>query len=245
MLLAFHGGGATGRSIPTLTHFNDIADRERFVVAYPDGYRRHWAATASMVVPGVDDVAFVSAMIDRITQDHSVDSGRVYCAGISNGGFFSQRLAMELPEKIRAIATVAATMPQEFATVEAIKKPVSVMLIHGTEDPLVPFKGGRVQAGAKAAILSAKESAARWAGLNGCSTIPNVSYLSNRVEDGTRVRLENYARCNESAEVTMYVIEGGGHTWPGGWQYFPERTIGRTSRNLDASEEIITFFKRH
>jgi polyhydroxybutyrate depolymerase len=227
-----------------LTHFDEIADREGFVVAYPDGFRRLWAARR-LFAQGVDDIGFVSALINKLTNEHHIDPSKVYAAGISNGGFFLQSLAFELPGEIKALATVAATMPIAFAEAQSLTRPVSVMLIHGTQDPLVPFEGGRVRAGARGRILSAPDSAVKWAQLNGCSTNQTVSYLRNRVEDSTRIRVENWASGLENSEVLMYVVEGCGHTWPGGWQYLPERVIGKTTRNLDASEEIVAFFKRH
>jgi polyhydroxybutyrate depolymerase len=245
LLLAFHGGGGRAKGMPILTRFNHIADREGFVVAYPDAYERHWTDTAGTAPTGVDDLAFVSEMIDTLTTRYAIDARKVYAAGISNGGFFSQRFAIEFPEKVSAIATVAATMQASIAEIQAISKPVSVMLIHGTNDPLVPFDGGRVRAGARREILSAHGSAVKWAELNGCNSNPSITNLPTRTEDQTHVRVESFLQCHPGTEVILYVVEGGGHTWPGGWQYLPERIIGRTSRNIDASEEIIAFFKRH
>ena len=247
LLFVFHGGGATGRGIPKLTHFNEIADRERFVVVYPDGLRRHWRDSRATIpeIDGVDDVNFVSALISKMISDYKIPKHRVYAAGISNGGFFAQKLAVEIPEQIRGIATVAATMPVTLSTLQSLKKPIPVMLIHGTDDPLVPYEGGDVRAGAKGPILSARDSAVKWAQLNNCSSEPEITHLPNRIDDSTHIRVERYGSCNENAEVILFVVEGGGHTWPGGWQYFPERIIGKTTANMDASEEIIAFFKRH
>jgi polyhydroxybutyrate depolymerase len=245
LLLAFHGGGGRAKGMPLLTRFNEIADREGFVVAYPDGYRRHWADTPGTSPNGVDDLSFVSAIIEKLTTTYRIDTAKVYAAGISNGGFFSQRVAIEFPEKISAVATVAATMQASLAETKVLSKPVSVLLIHGTNDSLVPFDGGRVKAGARREILSAHNSAIKWAALNGCHFTPSILALPTRIQDATRVRVEKFLQCRGNAEVILYVIEGGGHTWPGGWQYLPEGIIGRTSRNIDASEEIVAFFKRH
>ena len=177
--------------------------------------------------------------------DYKIPKHRVYAAGISNGGFFAQKLAVKIPEQIRGIATVAATMPVTLSTLQSLKKPIPVMLIHGTDDPLVPYEGGDVRAGAKGPILSARDSVVKWAQLNNCSSEPEITHLPNRIDDSTHIHVERYGSCNENAEVILFVVEGGGHTWPGGWQYFPERIIGKTTANMDASEEIIAFFKRH
>ncbi len=248
LLLVFHGGGGRGSGMNWLTHFNSIADRDRFVVAYPDGWKRHWTNSGESPGDGVerpDDLQFLSKLIEKLVTSHNLEPSKVFAAGISNGGFFAQRLALKCPKKVKAIATVAATMPAPLSKVKSIGHPVSVMIIHGTNDPLVPFEGGHVRAGAKGPILSARDSASKWAELNGCNTNPEVTDLPNIIEDSTHVRVERYSQGKDSAEVLLYVIEGGGHTWPGGAQYFPERVIGKTTHNLDASEKIVSFFKRH
>jgi len=244
LILAFHGSGGIGKGMPILTHFNRIADREDIIVIYPDGYRRHWTDNPE-TTDGANDLAFVSALIEKIVTERKIDPRRVYTAGISNGGFFSQRLAIEVSEKISAIATVAATMPLPLPKVQMLSKPVSVMLFHGTLDSIVPYEGGHVKKGAKRPILSAHDSAVKWAQLNGCSSNPKITYLPNRKNDSTNVHTESFTQCRENSEVILYVVEGGGHTWPGRWQYFPERIIGKTSENIDASEEMVAFFKRH
>jgi polyhydroxybutyrate depolymerase len=231
-----------------LTRFSSIADRERFVVAYPDGWKRHWAISDESRYDGIeqpDDLQFLSQLIEKLVANYSLDSNKVYAAGISNGGFFAQRLALECFGKVSAIATVAATMPDPLSKVEAIDHPIPIMIIQGTNDPIVPFEGGHVRAGARGAILSARASASKWAELNGCNTNSEFTDLPNIIEDSTHVHVERFDRRRNGAEVLLYVIEGGGHTWPSGPQYFPERIIGKTTHNLDASEEIVEFFKRH
>ena len=248
LLLVFHGGGGRGGGMNWLTHFNSVADRERFLVAYPDGWNRHWTNSGESRFDGIkqsDDLQFLSELIAKLVADHSLASSKVYAAGISNGGFFAQRLALESSGKVKAIATVAATMPEPLSKVKAIDRPIPVMIIHGTNDPLVPFEGGHVKAGARGPILSARDSASKWAELNRCDANPEITDLPNIIEDSTHVGVERYGRCNDGAGVLLYVIEGGGHTWPGGAQYFPERIIGKTTHNLDASEEIDDLFKRH
>ncbi|MGP8068751.1 MAG: alpha/beta hydrolase family esterase [Candidatus Bathyarchaeia archaeon] len=248
LLLVFHGGGGRGGGMNWLTHFNSVADREQFMVAYPDGWKRHWTNSGESRFDEIkqpDDLQFLSQLIAKLVADHSIGSSKVYAAGISNGGFFAQRLALESFGKVKAIATVAATMPEPLSKVKAIDHPIPIMIIHGTNDPLVPFEGGHVKAGARGPILSARDSASKWTELNGCNANLEITDLPNIIEDSTHVRIERYGKCKDGAEVLLYVIEGGGHTWPGGSQYFPDRIIGKTTHNLDASEEIVDFFKRH
>jgi polyhydroxybutyrate depolymerase len=123
-----------------------------------------------------------------------------------------------------------------------------VLLIHGTQDPLVPWDGGDVQVfrRKRGRVLSASETVAFWVKHNGCAPTPVITYEPDQdPTDGTKVRREEYRSGKDGSEVLLYAVEGGGHTWPGGWQYLPERIIGKTCRDLQASEVIWEFFKRY
>ena len=102
-----------------------------------------------------------------------------------------------------------------------------------------------LKVGARGRILSVDAAVAKWVEINGCSTSPTVTYEPDAADDDTRVRHEGYAGGEGDTEVVLCVVEGGGHTWPGGWQYLPERVIGKTSRDIDAGEVIWDFFRDH
>jgi polyhydroxybutyrate depolymerase len=256
LVLLLHGGGGTGEGMEKLTlgGFNRLADREGFVVVYPDGIEKHWNDGRGLEDyrahrENIDDVGFVSALIDHLKERWNIDLTRIYAAGISNGGQFSQRLACELSDRIAAIGVVAIQLPEHLSSSCAPKRPVSVLMMPGTEDPLVPWEGGEIgfRRGRKfGRALSVPESMRFWAKHNQCPTSPLITYEPDRdPEDGTRVRRETYGPCGHETEVLLYAIEGGGHTWPGGDQYLPARIIGKTSRDIDANEVIWDFFKRH
>jgi polyhydroxybutyrate depolymerase len=195
----------------------------------------------------VDDVGFLSAVIDHVGRSVTVDRGRVFSTGISNGGLMSFRLARELSTKIAAIAPVAISMSEDVARMRQPARPVAVVMIPGTLDPLVPWNGGDLgfQRGAKVGrVLSVSETIRYWTGHNHCAAAPAVAMEPDRdPSDGTRVRHEVYGSCREGADVALYAVEGGGHTWPGGQQYLPVGIVGRTSRDIDANEVIWAFFK--
>ncbi|MGH7752870.1 MAG: alpha/beta hydrolase family esterase, partial [Gemmatimonadales bacterium] len=201
----------------------------------------------------IDDVGYIAALIDHLAQTRGIDRSRVHAVGISNGGLFSQRLARELAPRIAAIGVVAIAMTDKIARPEGTRRaparPVSVLLMPGTEDPLVPWTGGDLgfSRGRKVGrVLSTSETVAAWAALNRCTSPPAVAMEPDRdPQDGTRVRREAYGPCGGGSEVVLYAVEGGGHTWPGGQQYLPARVIGRTSRDLDANEVLWAFFKNH
>lgn len=250
VMLAFHGGGGTGEGMRKLTleKFDRLADREGFIVVYPDGLNRHWNDGRPEVNPRVDDVGFISELIKHFVEKYKADEGRIYATGISNGSFFSFRLACELSDRIAAIAPVAAPMGEVLSQRCSPTKPMPVLFIHGTEDPLVPWEGGDVGGflGKRGRALSVSETVSFWVKHNGCRETPKVTYEPDRdPNDGTRVRKDEYNECKGGSEVILDTIEGGGHTWPGGWQYLPERIIGKTSRDISACEIIWEFFKEH
>jgi polyhydroxybutyrate depolymerase len=256
LVLLFHGGGGTGQGMEKLTlgGFDRLADREGFIVVYPDGIEKHWNDGRGLQNyrahrENIDDVGFILALIDHLIKTFNIDSNRIYAAGISNGGQFSQRLACELSHRIAAIGVVATQLPEHLSSSCVLKRPVSVLMMPGTEDPLVPWEGGEIgfRRGQKfGRILSVPESIRFWANHNRCPTSPLITYEPDRdPNDGTRVRREAYVPCGGGTEVLLYAVEGGGHTWPDGDQYLPARIIGRTSRDIDANEVIWGFFKRH
>jgi polyhydroxybutyrate depolymerase len=127
-------------------------------------------------------------------------------------------------------------------------RPISLLVIAGTHDPLVPYQGGEIgfERGRKVGrVISAAETIRSWAAFNQCPAGVTVTEPDTDPHDGTRVRRETRGPCQDGSEVILYTVEGGGHTWPGGQQYLPERFVGRTSKDIDASDVIWAFFKRH
>lgn len=253
LLIALHGGGGTGQGMIKLAGFNAIADRENFIVVYPDGFEKHWNDGRGVQryraqKQNVDDVGFISALIDHLSTELNIDAKRVYVTGISNGAMMSHRLGCELSQKVAAIAPVAGNIPVNMASVWAPSRPVSVLIINGTEDPLVPWAGGEVHLEPLelGQVLSVEDTVKFWVDSDKCTLLPLVTQLPDKdPSDGTRVRMETYGGCQDGSEVVLYAVEGGGHTWPGGLPYSPESVIGRTSRDFNASEVIWQFFKEH
>ncbi|OAI42250.1 hypothetical protein AYO41_04535 [Verrucomicrobia bacterium SCGC AG-212-E04] len=251
LLLVFHGGGGQGLGTERFTRFSPIADREQFIVAYPDGLNRSWNDGRN--APGlfgrrdhVDDIAFVTALTDSLTREFSIDPKRIFATGISNGGMFSHYLATRLSQRIAAIAPVVGGLAEDVALAFKVDSPVSVFIIQGTADPLVPYDGGPIARQARGRIVSTNEAVRRWVATDGCKSPPRTGYLPDRdPSDGCRVNWFTWTGGRDTAEVTLYRIEGGGHTWPGGPQYLPQRFIGNVCRDFDASEVIWDFFKRH
>jgi polyhydroxybutyrate depolymerase len=241
VVLVLHGRYGTGAGMESLTGFSLLADRVGFMAVYPDGINRSWdgirAVTGDAAAGGVDDVVFIDAVIDKLASDHPIDLRRIYLVGMSNGGSFVHRLACELPGRMAAIASVAGTIPKALATGYTAAQPTSVMHIHGTADTIVRYLGSSTKE--SDGLLSASATVGFWSTVGGCLGMPEHTI----VEEG--IRQERYVDCAGGTEVILYVVEGGGHTWPGGRQYLPEQVIGKTVRTLDATSEIWAFFERH
>ena len=259
LVIALHGRGGNGESMILVTRkgFNKLADKEKFIVVYPDGIELNWndgrmdeEANDRAHRENIDDVGFISALIDSMITNYNIDPKRVYITGISNGAIMSYRLACEISDKITAIAPVDGNIPYLVFDGCSPSETVSVLAINNLNDPLVPFEGGeiyghfhRVKLGK---VLSVNESIGFWVNRNNCSVNPVVTEEPDRdPDDGTRVTRLQYVNDFDGTEVILYAVDGGGHTWPGGFQYLPAWIIGKTSRDIDANEVIWSFFKTH
>lgn len=245
VVLLLHGGTGTAEGMQRIAHFNQVSDAHGFVAVYPQGYRRSWndgRGNTPAARDGVDDVAFISALVDRLVATDGVDKTRVLAGGLSNGAFMSQRLGCELADKIKAIAPVAGPMGTNLAATCHPARTVSVLEVHGTDDPLIPYNGGHDNGrGGGGDDLSVIDTYNRWRTLDACPASVDTR-LPDKVNDGTHVVVHTSRPCRDSGAVELYTVEGGGHTWPGGEQYLPAAVVGKTSRQFDASETIWEFF---
>jgi polyhydroxybutyrate depolymerase len=243
LVLAFHGGLGTAAYMPALTGFSRKADREGFLVAYPNGSGAledrlfTWnggTCCGYSSRENVDDVGFVRAVIDEIAAHFPVDPRRIYATGISNGGILSYRLACEMGDRIAAIGSVAGTQNLPACAPSAA---VAVVHIHGTADQHLPFEGGvgsKSLAGVE--FASVAESIDFWRNADRC---PGEA----RVEVSGSVTHTTYSPCAAGTAVELYAIEGGGHAWPGGiaaWQGGDPPPM-----ELIATDVLWSFFAAH
>jgi|CXWL01.1.fsa_nt_gi polyhydroxybutyrate depolymerase len=248
LVMALHGRFGTGEGQEQLGPTAELARAEGFFLLLPDGVDMSWN-DARHVGPAaeqqVDDVAFLVALLENFAAQHPVDLKRVYLMGMSNGGMMAHTVACAHGERFAAFGSVTANLPAALDGHCVPSRPISVALVLGTKDPLVPYLGGEVL-GSRGKVLSADASLRHWARLNGCEGEAAVLELADKApDDGTHTRVFSYGKCREGSEVVLYSVEGGGHTWPGGWQYLGEEAIGKSSRDFSASEELWRFFRRH
>jgi polyhydroxybutyrate depolymerase len=243
LVIVLHGGGGNASSMERYSRFSVLADREDFLVAYPDGIDHHWNDGRQELSNSADDVSFISALIDDVARSFRVDTARVYATGISNGGMMSNRLACELSDRIAAVGLIASSGGAEIMRTCHPAKPVGYVLIAGTADPVVPFIGGAVRilgGRSRGEVIGADKTTQFWAKANGCGNDPQDRTLPDVAHDGTIVRVREYRGCTRP--TLLYSIEGGGHTWPSARPYLPAAIVGRTSRQIDATEVLWDFF---
>ena len=248
LLLAFHGAGSDSEGMAYLTGLDKVADGAGFLAVYPQGidYRWHAGRDISSTGAQVDDLGFVRALLTRLESDYAVDRQRVYATGFSNGAFFSQRLACAMTADFAAVASVSGQMSKALSLDCKPTRPISMLLVHGTDDPVVPYDGGSMEGSRSGALLSVAATAAFWAHADACpGGGASVKLPDASPADGTHVRREAHAGCAAGTEVTLYTVKNGGHTWPDGPQYDQIWIIGKVSHALDASAAIWEFLARH
>jgi polyhydroxybutyrate depolymerase len=225
VVLAFHGARASGAWMEDYTGLSAVADRGKFIVAYPDAYGKAavWnIAGAARQRP--DDVAFGRDLLGTLEQRFCVDEGRAFATGVSNGGGMAARLGCELSDRLLAIAPVAGG----YSSLPPCRpaQPTSVMEIHDTDDPVVPYKGrGPGGAGSVPRYVRA------WAARDGCPVRSQMSRPNRHV-------LRRYwAPCAKGVTVEQLVVLGGGHEWPGAL------AAGRgRPQSISASGQVWRFF---
>lgn len=249
VVLAFHGGGSNAEQMARFCGLSEKADQKGFIVVYPNGTGRlermlTWiggSCCAYAVWNNVDDVGFTRSFLDDLATVVNVDSRRVFATGISNGGILCYRLASELSDRIAAIAPVAGTMGT--ATCEP-KRPVSVMHFHGTDDQFVPFGGGKgPRSLTQTEFFSVEHTIQAWVKADGCPKTPAVADEPAKADDGTTVQRKTYGPGRDGAEVVLFVIKGGGHTWPG--RDLRRQLLGKSTKEISANDQMWEFFERH
>jgi polyhydroxybutyrate depolymerase len=245
LILMLHGAGGTPERSGA-RELDKYGDEKGFIVAYPEGIKRSWNDGRLIQGRSYDDVTFLSAVIDQIVHNQNADPKRVYVAGMSNGGFMSFTLACRIPEKIAAIATVVGSMGVGAIEKCRPQRTISVMMINGTEDPLVKFEGGKIwgregsesEPVAKVVEFWRKQACGAEKPAVSREALPDLDE-----HDGSTVTVER-VQC-AGHEVANYTIKGGGHTWPGGAQYLPKLVVGGVNRDFSASQAIVDFFSTH
>jgi polyhydroxybutyrate depolymerase len=254
LVLVFHGSGADGASMEKLSRFSELADREGFIVAYPDAVEHEWndgreAAKIPSQAMHVDDVAFVDAIIKQVSAAHPIDPKRIYAAGFSNGGIFAHLLGSKLAYRLAAIAPVSGGLAEPVLRDFKPTAPLSVCIIHGAADKVVPYYGGQVDDHDFGRVIGTKQTANVWTQQpNITFAAPTTKVLSDTTSnDHFHVKYTRWpSEGGKGTEVVLYTIEDGGHGWPTDPQGAPSiLKFWRISHSFDTTTAIWNFFKSH
>lgn len=249
LIISLHGNMGTGAQQEDLTGFSTLADERGFIAVYPDGVDKSWAdgrGTTDADTQGIDDVGFISALIDEMVSKRGVDPKKVFVTGFSNGSMMTNRLGCELSDKIAAIGTLSGTMPETISTTCAPKRGVPLMSFHGDADPFAPYGGGEVNSSSGGKVLSAEATRALWAEKSGCDATTTSAPIADTVtDDETTVMREDNQGCKDGSEVVLFTVAGGGHTWPSSDANLTKALVGKSNEDVKASELLIDFFGKH
>lgn len=256
LVIVLHGGVVNAYFTAYNTGMNATADREGFIVAYPNGTGRledrilTWNVGfgfAYALRNNVDDVGFIRELINRTLGEYGADPRRVYATGISNGGIMSYRLASEASDLIAAVAPVAGASAgrrrggSPLVVFPQPARPVSVVAFHGMQDRLMPYGGGKGSGFTNAVYLPVQDSINLWVGYDGCSPTPDAWTSPS----GNIVR-HWYSGGREGSEVVLYTIKDGGHSWPGGTQLADRMGAGQGAvQGRARGERIQRRFAQH
>ena len=261
LIFLLHGGGSKSDDLTGESGFKapykvwmNIAEDEKFIIVYPNGTinplgGQGWndCRADATTNPSVDDVDFIDSLIDYFSNLYNIDINRIYATGTSNGGHMSIRLALELSNKIAAVAPVVASMPASRCSDPV--HPISILFMIGTNDPLSPYNGGEVapNIGGRGTVLSADESVTFWVDFNQTNSNPSIiNYPDINTEDNSTVKSETYSNGIELTQVVLYEVFGGGHLEPSiEEQYSPilELSLGSQNHDIEMATVIWDFFK--
>lgn len=236
LIINMHGYTSNATDQQNYTNFMPIADTANFLMVYPQGTLDEnnitfWNAGVNNGL--VDDLGFLSNLIDTLSTQYNINQNRIYSTGFSMGGFMSHVLACALNNKIAAIASVSGTF-FNYQFPFSPNKSVPVMQIHGTSDNTVPYSGG-------GNMIGVDNTVNFWVNNNNCNTTPVFTSVPNTsTTDNSTAEHYVYNNNGNTGTVEFYKIIGGAHTWPGAFN------IGSTTnKDVKASKEIWRFFSQY
>ena len=224
VVMALHGYGANGAFMERYSGLSRVADREGFAVVYPDADGPRWRISAA---EAPTDVRFLDALLDRLDASGCLDDDRVSAVGVSNGGGMAARFACAGEDRLAGLVSVAggySSLPRCEAT-----RPISVLEIHGTADPVVPY-GGRPGDGAGDVMRWLYD----WIRRDACPS------AARRRTDRPGVQRLDWAPCRAGTSVAHLRLLGGLHAWPGAVPADAGPSFG-----VSAAEEAWDFLRGH
>ena len=253
LVVVIHGAFDTAKGMERFSGFSDLADREQFIVLYPEGigilgFLQHWNAghcCGKAAEDQIDDVTYLKKAIDDVCMRLAVDRRRVYMTGFSNGGMMTYRFAAEHSDMLAAVAPIAASIggrPTADAPqwcIPAPQKPLPILIVHGMDDDDIPLEGGRSRARkGERTFISVHDSAQFWIEANGCKGSPALSGLYHGA-----VEVQRWDHCMNACATVLCKVKKWGHRWPGPY-FTAQLSDDDPLLDFDIAEMIWSFFKQ-
>jgi polyhydroxybutyrate depolymerase len=249
LVIALHGLGQSVESLHDWLHLDTAAEREHFVVAYPEAIERKWSYGKPIEGPMprvngkiVDDVGFISRIIDGLIEMKIADPTHVYVTGMSRGGLMTYTLICALADRFAAAAPLITGMTDHQRQNCRPTRPIPIMVVAGTNDEAQWYDGQVTNSGR---LLSVPETMEFWRQRNGCSQETATSLPHRDSSDPTRVRLLEWTRCRNHARLRLYRVNDGGHQLP---SFSPSdeattKLFGLRNHDIETADEFWAFAK--
>jgi polyhydroxybutyrate depolymerase len=236
LVISLHPAASWPAAERNITRWNDLADERGFIVVYPagTGFPQVWRTGRHSLE---SDVKFISDLMDKLEAGYNIDPARIYIDGFSQGGGMVFVLSCRLTSRVAAVGVVSAAeeLPSSWYSDSA---PIPMIAFHGTAD-LVPYRGGKSPDPFNPITFpDVRVWSADWARRNRCTRDPIEAPVT------AHVRRLAYTNCAENAEVVLYTVDGGGHTWPGG-NDLPEWLLGPATQEVNATRLMWEFYVQH
>lgn len=259
VVLLFHGNGGSHDNLIGLTNASspykvwlDIAQDENIILAIPNGTlgsgnSRGWndCRSDAPTNPDIEDVLFVSTLIDSIVDRYNANAAKVFVLGTSNGGHLCIRLAEEIPDKLTAFGAIVASNSVN-SQCAGSNVPVSALFIHGTSDPVLPYEGGMISS-ERGQVFSAEETVHHWVNRNETETMPElISIPDIDLTDGSTIEKRIFRNGRDNTEVVFYKVIDGGHTEPSieeRYSNFFLAIVGNQNADVEMANEVWSFFE--
>jgi len=242
LMILLHPAGMTTADFAGLTKFNALADQKGFITVYPDAYgdKRAWNP-GFIPGSGANDTLFISNLIDFLLKNHKINPQYVFVAGYYDGGMLAYKLAANLPDKIAAVGAVGATIgyqkgANDIAKLESAIAPVSVVVIHGRLDEVVPYEGSKALKKGEAGFLPGFEALRYWIAQDQCDPKPDVKSRKNE-----NILKVTYS-CLNNTSVQLIAIQNGNHAWPGSVNWSSEK---KAKMDIEATDALWEFLVTH
>ena len=238
LVFVLHGFTSSSNTIMTYSQMNKIANRNGFMICYPQGTtlatgQTHWNANLQMST--INDIDFLAQLAMKLQKEYNINPKNTFASGMSNGGFMSYTLGCEKSNVFKAIASVTGTMSgYDWNNCNPSNK-TPVLQISGTKDVTVPWDGTMSEAYGWGGAPHINKVMDYWAELNACNVDEIINFSDIDPSDSSTVSLTKRKGSSYNNEIWFYTVTGGGHDWPGAFG----------NKDINASEEIWKFFKQH